>query len=63
MSAPMVTVTVTSQRFGAKGASSASAPGDGNVDLHWTLEQRAFDSLPFSVKIDDETARRLLAVR
>lgn len=35
---------------------------EGNVDLHATLEQRAFDSLPFSVKLGEEVWARSVTV-
>lgn len=50
---PRVPVSEEARYLRTRGASTFEHP-DGNVDLHWTLEQRAFDSLPFSVKLDDE---------
>lgn len=32
--------------------------GSFQVDLHWTLEQRRFDSLPFSFRLSSEAVRR-----
>jgi len=50
---PRVPASEEARYLRTRGGSTFEHP-DGNVDLHWTLEQRAFDSLPFSVKLDDE---------